>query len=134
MTNSQLDTTTRVKRSALSQQVTTQHNHINRHAQRHSKLKTEQSLKGGWAGLSESTLVKLPQCWKSHVTAHIIRSLLLYCREDSKISHYIVNKIQVGGNVMFRIGDHQFPDISSLLNFYKTHYLDTTALTYPVSC
>lgn len=33
--------------------------------------------------------------------------------------------------MMFRIGDQQFPDISALLNFYKTHYLDTTALTYP---
>ena len=59
--------------------------------------------------------------------------ILHFNREDSKISHYIVNRIQVGGQVMFRIGDHQFPDIPALLNFYKTHYLDTTALTYPVS-
>ena len=28
------------------------------------------SLKGGCTGSSESTLVKMPQCWKSHVTAH----------------------------------------------------------------
>ena len=28
------------------------------------------SLKGGYTGLSESTLVKIPHCWKSHVTAH----------------------------------------------------------------
>ena len=27
-------------------------------------------LKGGCPGLSESTLVKMPHCWKSHVTAH----------------------------------------------------------------
>ena len=27
------------------------------------------SLKGGCTGLSESTLVKMPQCWKSHVAA-----------------------------------------------------------------
>ena len=27
--------------------------------------------KGGCTGSSESTLVKLPYCWKSHVTAHI---------------------------------------------------------------
>ena len=27
------------------------------------------SLKGGCTGLSESTLVKMPHCWKSHVTA-----------------------------------------------------------------
>ena len=30
------------------------------------------SLKGGCTGLSESTLVKMPQCWKSHAAAHII--------------------------------------------------------------
>ena len=40
------------------------------------KLLTEQhlvflSLKGGCTGSSESTLVKMPHCWKSHVTAHI---------------------------------------------------------------
>ena len=40
------------------------------------KLLTEQhleflSLKGGYTGSSESTLVKMPRCWKSHVTAHI---------------------------------------------------------------
>ena len=29
------------------------------------------SLKGGCTGLSESTLVKMPYCWKSHVAAHI---------------------------------------------------------------
>ena len=28
------------------------------------------SLKGGCKGSSESTLVKLPHCWKSHITAH----------------------------------------------------------------
>ena len=28
------------------------------------------SLKGGGTGSSESTLVKMPHCWKSHVTAH----------------------------------------------------------------
>ena len=29
------------------------------------------SLNGGCTGSSESTHVKLPQCWKSHATAHI---------------------------------------------------------------
>ena len=29
------------------------------------------SLKGGCTGLSESTHVKMPHCWKSLVTAHI---------------------------------------------------------------
>ena len=36
------------------------------------------SLKGGCTGLSESTLVKMSNCWKSHVTAHIhVASLTL---------------------------------------------------------
>ena len=40
------------------------------------KLLTEQhleflSLKGGCSGLSESTLVKMPYCWKSRVAAHL---------------------------------------------------------------
>ena len=29
------------------------------------------SFKGGYTGSSESTLVKIPHCWKSHVTAYI---------------------------------------------------------------
>ena len=29
------------------------------------------SLNRGCTGLSESTLVKMPHCWKSHVAAHI---------------------------------------------------------------
>ena len=40
------------------------------------KLLTEEnlespSLKGGCTGSSESTLVKIPHCWKSQVTAQI---------------------------------------------------------------
>ena len=33
------------------------------------------SLKGGCTGSSESTLVKMSNCWKSHATAHICSSL-----------------------------------------------------------
>ena len=29
------------------------------------------NLKGGCTGSSESTLVKMPHCWKSHVAGHI---------------------------------------------------------------
>ena len=29
------------------------------------------SLKGGCTGSSESTLVRMPHCWKSHVVAHL---------------------------------------------------------------
>ena len=33
------------------------------------------SLKGGCTGLSESTLFKMPHCWKSHVAAQLLISL-----------------------------------------------------------
>ena len=29
------------------------------------------SLKGGCTGSSESTLIKIPNCWKSHITAQL---------------------------------------------------------------
>ena len=35
-------------------------------------------LKGGCTGLSESTHVKMPHCWKSHVTANIFLQMFLY--------------------------------------------------------
>ena len=56
---------------------------------------------------------------------------VLCVREDSKVSHYIINKIQEGGSLRYRIGDQNFPDIPSLLAFYKLHYLDTTPLIRP---
>ena len=45
------------------------------------KLLTERhleflSLKGGCTGLSESTLVKMSNCWKSRALAHYIISVL----------------------------------------------------------
>ena len=35
------------------------------------------SLKGGYTGWSESTLVKMSHCWESHVMAHLILILIL---------------------------------------------------------
>ena len=36
------------------------------------------SLKGGCRGSSESTLVKMSNCWKSHALAHVLFSSLLH--------------------------------------------------------
>ena len=36
-------------------------------------------LKRGCTGSSESTLVKMPHCWKSHVTAHVCFKFKLLC-------------------------------------------------------
>lgn len=54
-----------------------------------------------------------------------------FCREDSKVSHYIINKIQQGDQTRYRIGDQMFPDLPALLSFYRLHYLDTTPLIRP---
>ena len=37
------------------------------------------SLKGGFTGSSESTLVKMPHCWKSCVAAHLSLMLVNIC-------------------------------------------------------
>ena len=51
------------------------------------KLLTQQhleflSINGGCTGSSESTLVKMPHCWKSHVTAHLYFKVYLYPRYE----------------------------------------------------
>ena len=50
------------------------------------------SLKGGCTGSSESTLVKMPHCWKSRVTAQIISTAILLkkgcCQVQGKYVQY----------------------------------------------
>ena len=53
-----------------------------------AKLLTEHhleflSLKGGCTGSSESTLVKMPHCWKSHVAAQMCFINLLSRKKDT---------------------------------------------------
>jgi len=64
-------------------------------------------------------------------SSSIAGDYVLCVKEDSKVSHYIINKIQQGDQVRYRIGDQMFTDLPSLLNFYKLHYLDTTPLIRP---
>ncbi|XP_033215742.1 adapter molecule Crk [Belonocnema kinseyi] len=61
----------------------------------------------------------------------ITGDFVLCVKEDSKVSHYIINKIQQGDQLRFRIGDQMFSDLPNLLAFYKLHYLDTTPLIRP---
>lgn len=55
--------------------------------------------------------------------------------ENKKISHYIINKISSKKcqQVRFKIGDHIFNDMPSLLAFYKTINLDDTPLKIPAT-
>jgi len=61
----------------------------------------------------------------------IMGDYVLCVREDNKVSHYIINKIQQGDQTRYRIGDQMFPDLPALLSFYRLHYLDTTPLMRP---
>ena len=74
-------------------------------------------LKGGCTGLSESTLVKTPHCWKSHVTAY----LLILSHRDTKRS-VILENVGCGSGCggfsrTFRVdwdlwlGDHEGKDL-----------------------
>ena len=54
------------------------------------KLLTEHNLeflclKVGCTGSSESTLVKMPHCWKSHVEVHIIKPIQTLISESTKM-------------------------------------------------
>ena len=57
------------------------------------------SLKGGCTGLSKSTLVKMPHCWKSHVGAHMPSALLfeIYKFKQAKvnISHKMCKQMAI---------------------------------------
>ena len=47
------------------------------------------SFKGGCRGSSESTLVKMPHCWKSHVTAQLDDKSL--CVQQSKVVVWFID-------------------------------------------
>ena len=55
------------------------------------------SFKGGCTGSAESTHVKIPHCWKSHVTAH-----LLFSRIETVFHEDISD--QVGKIRQFHVG------------------------------
>uniref|UniRef100_UPI00358EE108 crk-like protein n=1 Tax=Myxine glutinosa TaxID=7769 RepID=UPI00358EE108 len=52
---------------------------------------------------------------------------VLSVSENGRVSHYIVNRLPAS----YRIGDKDFRDLPSMLDFYKVHYLDTTTLVEP---
>lgn len=62
-----------------------------------------------------------------------VGDFVLCVKEDSKVSHYIINKTHQNDQELYRIGDQQFSDLPSLLEFYKLHYLDTTPLIRPAT-
>ena len=55
-----------------------------------------QGLKGGGTGSSESTLVKMPHCCKSHVTAHLIVVVII---RINTINQNIVYHMTAGSEI-----------------------------------
>ena len=49
------------------------------------------SLKGGYIGSSESTLVKMPHCWKSHGTAQFSSHILLLSVSTLLVEPFCIN-------------------------------------------
>ena len=76
------------------------------------------SLKGGCTGLSESTLVKTSNCWKSHVTAQ------MYYHRETIISKPTDNKISCTRVTLdIRTPKHKSHALYSILVSQRVHLL-----------
>ena len=73
-------------------------------------------LKGGCTGSSESMLVKIPHCWKSHVTAHI--RFIGPRREKTCLRSFVNNK-----------GADQPAHPRSLISAFIIHFLEASYLS-----
>ena len=52
------------------------------------------SLKGGCTGSYESTLVKMPHCWKSHVVAHLFMGTQQF--NDLEVADILTVNVELG--------------------------------------
>ncbi|XP_061596321.1 adapter molecule crk-like [Cololabis saira] len=98
-----------------------------------------------WGRLSRQEAVSLLQGQRHGV--FLVRDSItspgdyvLSVSENSKVSHYIINRtvnhrLSGPGSAppQFQIGDQEFEALPALLEFYKIHYLDTTTLIEPVN-
>ena len=77
------------------------------------------SLKGGCRGSSESTFVKMPHCWKSHVTTHFIG---VVCRQMiykyQTLTYLLVRRMLIF-NIYSDAGLEDAPNQFSLENSQK---------------
>ncbi|EDO38500.1 predicted protein [Nematostella vectensis] len=67
---------------------------------------------------------KPPGVWLVRDSTTIPGDYVLSVSESGKVSHYIINN----KGTMYTIGDQTFPDLPSIIEFYKKHFLDTTTL------
>ena len=80
-------------------------------------------IQGRWQNhLGAITVLYTRQCSSTY-------SYHLFYSENGKVSHYIISH----RNNLYLIGDQSFPDLPSVLDFYRMHFLDTTTLIEIVS-
>ena len=75
------------------------------------------SLKGDCTGSSESTHVKMPHCWKSHVMAHIIKCVTIlrfYPISLESLSDHILNII------LSKVQNNMFLSVHNYRIFYSS--------------
>ena len=77
------------------------------------------SLKGDCVGSSESTLVKMPHCWKSHVAAHYYLSLGLSVQLSGSL---LLGILRPNFRTRAYICSWMFYD-NKIISF-KVHYVD----------
>ena len=87
-------------------------------------------LTGGCTGLSESTLVKMPHCWKSHVTAPLWFCENMYIddmdgEKEFPLTQYSLAKLsRVIFNILYRVPRGKMvPQRSSIFIFKKSQFL-----------
>lgn len=73
-------------------------------------------------------LGKKPGTYLIRDSSSIPGDFVLAVSESGKVSHYIINSIGTG----YKIGENTFPDLHSIIEFYKNHFLDSTNLTEPL--
>ena len=80
------------------------------------------SFKGGCTGLSESTLVKMAQCWKSHVTAQVLKKLGFFSKKLGFFSTGTVSSVSGNCKSLLVQADHTKRKLSihsTLLSYLK---------------
>ena len=77
------------------------------------------SLKGGCRGSSESTLVKMSNCWKSHATAQMMDALLLCSLTFVLQVVYFQQSCKYALNIDINIKFYRFPEIYRKWIFFK---------------
>ena len=77
-------------------------------------------LKGGCTSSSESTLVKMPHCWKSHVTAHFIYPNPFSLGHPKSLEDFEYSDRDIGDIITSCVYNVSFLGVSGQVKFERT--------------